>query len=133
MALTSGRNTVEVVDGRTLVLPVKANTKIFEGSIVALDSTGFAISAKKAAGLIAAGRSEEFVDNTGGADGAKLIKVRRGTFKYSNDSTAPVTEKDLLKDCYIVDDETVTITETGSSKAGKVIGLENGEVIVEIL
>lgn len=132
MALTSGRNTVEVV-GRTLVLPVKGNTKIFEGALVAIDSTGFAIPGKKAAGLITAGRAEEFIDNTGGADGAKLIKVRRGTFKYSNDSTTPVTEKDLLKDCYIVDDETVTITEIGTSKAGKVIGLENGEVIIEIL
>lgn len=133
MPLSAGRNTFEVRDGRTLILPVKANVKIFEGSIVVIDSTGNAVPGKKATGLLSAGRAEEYVDNSGGADGAKTIKVRRGVFKWSNDSTAPVTGKDILKNCYIVDDETVTITETGSSIAGKVIGLENGEVLVEIL
>lgn len=135
MALTEGRNTVEIQNCRTLVLPVKANTRIYEGSLVVLDSTGYAVPGKKAEGLIAAGRAEEFIDNTGigNADGAKTVKVRRGVFKFSNDITNPVTPKDILKTCYIFDDETVTILATGASPAGKVIGLENGEVLVETL
>lgn len=135
MALTAGRNTVEIRDGRTLVLPVKSNTKIFEGSLIVLDETGYAIPGKKAAGLLAAGRAEEFVDNTGtgGSNGAKTVKVRRGVFKFNNDDAEPVTAQDLLKDCYISDDETVTMLTTGTSKAGKIIGLEGSEVLVEIL
>lgn len=135
MALTEGRNTVEVQTGRTLVLPVKANTRIYEGCLVALDSTGYAVPGKKTEGLLAAGRAEEFIDNTGigNANGAKTVKVRRGVFKFNNDVTNPVTPQDILKTCYIFDDETVTILATGASPAGKVIGLENGEVIVETL
>jgi hypothetical protein len=133
MALSAGRNTVEVRDGKTLVLPVKANTKIYEGSFVVLDGTGNAAPGSTADTLLAAGRAEEFVDNTGGADGAVTVKVRRGVFKWNNDVTNPVTAQDLMKDCYILDDETVTMLAVGTSVAGKVIGLENGEVIVETL
>ena len=135
MALTAGRNTVEITDGKTLILPVKANTKIFEGSIVVLDATGFAVPGKKAEGLLIAGRAEEFVDNTGpgNANGAKTVRVRRGVFKYSNDATNPITATDSLKECYIFDDETVTMLAVGTSKAGKIIRLDGDQVIVEIL
>ncbi len=131
--LTAGRNTVEIQDGKTLILPVKANTKIFDGSLVALDATGYAVPGATADTLIAAGRAEVFVDNTGGADGAVSVKVRRGVFKFDNDDTDPVTAQDIKKDCYILDDETVTMLAVGTSVAGKVIGLDNGEVLVEIL
>ena len=132
MVLSAGRNTVEINGGKTLVLAVKGDTRIFEGSIVVLEA-GLAIPGKKATGLLAAGRAEEFVDNTGGADGAKTVKVRRGVFKWNNDVTNPVTAADVLKDCYVFDDETVTILATDASVAGKVIGLADGEVLVEIL
>lgn len=132
MALTIGRNTVEIRDGRTLVLPMKGNTKIYEGSLVALEA-GLAIPGKKATGLVIAGRASEFVDNTGGSDAAKSVTVRRGVFKWNNDITNPVTDAEVMKSCYVLDDETVTALATGASAAGKVIGLENGEVIVETL
>lgn len=131
--LTKGRNTTEFADGRTLVLPVKAGAKIFDGALVALDATGYAIAGDVAVGLLAAGRAEEFVDNTSGADGDVTVRVRRGVFKWANDTVGPVTSEDLLKPCYILDDETVTITATGASVAGTIIGIEDGEVIVETL
>lgn len=135
MALAAGRNTVEIQDGKTLVLPVKANTRIYEGSLVVVDSTGYAIPGKKAEGLLAAGRAEEFVDNTGvgNGNGVKSVRVRRGVFKFNNDGTNPITATDLLKDCYILDDETVTMLAVGTSMAGKVLRLDNGEVVVQIL
>ncbi len=131
--LSAGRNTIEIQDGKTLILPVKSNAKIFEGSLVALDALGYAIAGNTAEGLIAAGRSEEFIDNTGGVDGAVTVKVRRGVFKYNNDDTDPVTAQDIKKECYILDDETVTMLAVGTSVAGKIIGLDNDEVLVEIL
>lgn len=134
MALTAGRNTTEVVDGKYLILPVKANTRIYEGSLVAIDSTGYAIPGKKEENLLVAGRAEEFVDNTGSgnSNGAKKIKVKRGVFKWNNDSTNAVTEQDILKTCYILDDSTVTTLSTATSIAGKVIGIENNQVLVEM-
>lgn len=130
--LTAGRNTVEVAGGRHLSLPVKGNVKIYEGGLVMLQ-TGLAIPGTSAAGLVTAGRAETFVDNTGGADGAKSITVKRGVFLFENDEASPVTNADLLKNCYVLDDETVTSDSTDASVAGKVLGFENGEVLVEIL
>jgi len=130
--LEYGRNTIEV-KGDELNIPVKANTKIFEGSLVMHDA-GYAVSGKKATGLVACGRAEEFVDNTGtgGTNGAQNIRVRRGVFLFENDETNPVGIEHLLKDCYVFDDETVTALETGASVAGKVVGLSGSQVIVEI-
>lgn len=134
MALSRGRNTIQLADNQTLILPVKANTKIFDGGIVMVDG-GYAVPGKKATGLLPAGRAEEYVDNTGtgGTNGAVMIKVVRGVFRYDNDTTNPITEGDLLKDCYVLDDETVTMLNSGTSKAGKVLGIDGDEVIVEIM
>jgi hypothetical protein len=94
---------------------------------------GFAVQGKTALDLISAGRAEEFVDNTGGVNAEKNIKVRRGIFKYNNDTTNPVTGGDLLKECFVLDDETVCMLATGTSKAGKVIRIDDSQVIVEII
>ncbi len=134
-ALTSGRNTVEILDGKTLFVPVKANTKIYEGSLVATEATGYAIAGKKAEGLNACGRAEEFVDNTGagGSAGAKSIRVRRGIFKWENDTSNPVTQAHIMQKCYILDEQTVTSLATGASVAGKVIRVDDTGVVVETL
>ncbi len=131
--LTQGRNTPEMADGKTLVLPVKGGAKIYEGALVAVDANGFAVPAAKATGLTAAGRAEEFADNSQGADGAIRIRVRRGVFKWDNAQAGPVTAKDVLKSCYMNDDESVTITATGSSVAGKILGIDGDQVIVETM
>ncbi len=130
--LTAGRNTIEVTGGKRIDLPMKGNSKIYEGSLVVLEA-GLAIPGKKATALTAAGRAEAFVDNTGGADGASTVPVKRGVFRFNNDTTNPVTSAEVMKNCYVFDDETVTALATGASIAGKVLGFENDEVIVEIL
>lgn len=64
--LTAPRDTSEIAGGATsIVLPVKAATTIFQGSIVVIDADGYAIPGKKAASLKAAGRAEETVENAG--------------------------------------------------------------------
>ncbi|CAH8721341.1 hypothetical protein WDD9_006563 [Paenibacillus melissococcoides] len=112
---------------------VKGGVKIFDGSFVAIDANGLAVPGAKATNLIAAGRAEEYIDNSLGADGDATIRVRRGVFKWNNAATGAVTAKDMLKSCYFVDDETVTATATGSSVAGKVIGIDGSYVVVETL
>ena len=127
MAATSGRNTSQT-SGDVILVPVKAKTVIYEGTMVAIDSNGYAIAAKKAADLIIAGRAEESSD--GSAD--TVIKVRRGCFKWANASSGTIAKTDILKNCYVADNETVTITASGSSVAGKVIAVDDDGVFIEM-
>ncbi len=133
MSLTAGRNTVER-GNKTIVLDVKSNTRIYEGAMVALDD-GYAVSANAKATLVVAGRCEAYVDNTGtgGTNGAKQVTVKRGVFAFENDTENPVTNAHLLKECYVLDDCTVTSDSTDTCVAGKVIGFEDGQVFVEII
>ena len=125
--VTAGRNTVEVRDGKTLVLAVKAKTVIYEGTLVAIGSDGYAIPAKKAENLLVAGRAEEMIE---ARETDSTIKVRRGCFKWDNSG---ITNKDILKKAYIVDATTVTATPTGSSAVGTIIAVDDDGVVVETL
>ena len=78
-ALTAARDTSEISNGaRHLILPVKGSTTIYQGALVALDASGYAVPGSKAATLTAAGRAEgKAVANTG-ADGEVSIRGRPG-------------------------------------------------------
>lgn len=133
-ALATERNTPEISNGgKTLVLPVKGATTIYQGSIVALDAAGLSIPGETAEGLTAAGRAEETIENSG-ADGAVSIKVTRGVFVFDNTATPAnkVTQAHVLKTCYIEDDQTVTALATGASAAGRVIRVDDDGIAVEI-
>jgi len=137
MALSKPRLTTQMgADAvvRDLEVPVAANAVIYQGALVVLEG-GYATAGKTATGLVAIGRAEETVDNTGGNAGAKAVRVRRGAFKFKNDATDPVGQASLGQTCYVVDDETVAATDgTGTrSPAGKVLGIEADGVWVEIL
>lgn len=136
MPCTEGRNTVEIADRASLIsIPVAASTTIYEGSLVVVNATGYAIPAKKAADLIAVGRAEEFINNSSGGNGDLTVLVKRGVFKWNNDSTKAneITDAHLMKDCYIIDDCTVTSLATGSSRAGKVVGIYDDGIAVETI
>lgn len=132
VALAKDRNT-ELQDGELISVPVAAAKKIFAGSLVAANATGFATPGATATTLTALGRAEETIDNSAGADGALSILVRRKkAFKFANDADA-VTQADVLKTVYMVDDQTVAKTNGSSTRsaAGKCVGLESDGVWVE--
>ncbi|MBE3574548.1 MAG: hypothetical protein IMW99_03700 [Firmicutes bacterium] len=133
MALTHDRNTVRRT-GEILVLPVAANAKIYAGALVTLNANGYAVPGSTAVGLRAAGRAEQAVDNTGGADGAVSIKVRRGVFKYKNAAADAMGRQHVLGNCYIVDDETVAATDGAGTRspAGIVLAVDSDGVWVQI-
>jgi len=116
--------------GDSRALGVKAAVKIVRGVMVVLQA-GWAVTASAAAGLVAVGVSDETVDNTGGANGDKLIKVDRRVFVLENDTVAPVTRAHIGSDCYILDDITVTSDNTGTSVAGRVFDVDARGVSVE--
>jgi hypothetical protein len=131
-ATTTPRNTPERM-GSVFGVPAKANAVLLAGTI-AVASAGFAAGATTAVGLIALGRVEETVDNTGGADGAKTVKVCRGIFKFANHAGDLVTQAGAFADCFLVDNQTVAATSGGStrSRAGKVVAVESDGVYVAI-
>lgn len=126
MSLVADRNTPQR-DGVEISVPVAAGKKIYAGALVAASATGYATPGATAATLTYLGRAEEYVDNTGGADGAVSVRVKRArAFAWKNSGTDPVTQASLGKVAYIVDDETVSATDGDSaqSAAGVVLGID---------
>ena len=121
----------ERLSGNDIVIQVAAGESITEGHLVAISAAGYASEASKAENLIIAGCAMKPVDNRGGEDGAVAVQVRRGSFVWNNDGSIKAT--DVMKMCYVSDAQTVTITATGSSKAGVILGIEGDGVIVETL
>lgn len=133
MALAADRNT-PMKDGELIAVPVATNVKIYAGALVVADSGGYAAPGSVATTLTYLGRAEEQVDNTGGANGAKTVLVRRGTaFKFKNSGADAVTQASLGKVCYVVDDETVAATNGGNTRsaAGTVLAVEADGVWVK--
>lgn len=114
----------------TLNIPVAAGENMKECTIAAINASGYAVTGKKAEGLVKAGMVVVGSDNTGGAAGAVNVRVQRGTFVWNNDGSIKST--DLLKTCYIAGADTVTITSTGASAAGTIIAVDPDGVTVEM-
>ena len=111
-------------------VPVKAATKIFAGTIVALDASGFAAPASTALNLIILGVAQALADNSAGAAGDIKVKVKPGVYKLVN--TGPIVQADLGKTCFVTDDQTVAKTDGGGTKsaAGKVFQVDSDGVWV---
>jgi hypothetical protein len=133
MALNADRNT-PVRDGANVTHPVAAAKKIYAGALVVINASGYAEPGSTVATLTAVGRAEAQVDNSGGANGAAIINVRRGIFRFVNSGSDLITRTEIGKTCYIVDDQTVAKTDgTGTrSAAGKVIDVDSVGAWVEI-
>lgn len=133
MALTQDRNTPSR-DGGMIVIPVEGTKKIFAGSLVARNASGYATPGATATGLLGIGRAEEQIDNSGGASGDVSVTVRKGVFRFSNSASADLISRvEIGSDCYIVDDQTVAKTDgTGTrSIAGKVFDVDSDGVWVK--
>ncbi|MGS1019196.1 hypothetical protein [Burkholderia glumae] len=132
-ATTQDRNT-PMKDADVLVVALKAGALIRAGVIVVVDATGYAVEGTTATGLTYLGRADQYVDNTGGANGAKTVEIRRHkAFKWENLGTDAVTQAQLGKTCYIADNQTVAATDgTGTrSAAGIVLGVDADGVWVQ--
>ena len=118
-----------------LVLPVAANAVIYAGAQVDLNASGYAVPAATNTTGRAMGRAEQSIDNTGGADGALKIIVRRGAFKWGNSASGDAIDNTKIGlDAYVVDDHTVALTDNSGArhKAGKIIQVDpDGGVFVE--
>lgn len=124
-ATTADRNT-EMREGRIVSVPIAGGQLIRAGVIVGVNANGLALEGKTEADLTYIGRSELYVDNTAGADGAQSVQVRRGAaFKWANAADDPVTQACFGKPCFIEDNQTVAKTNGSGtrSQAGIVVGV----------
>jgi hypothetical protein len=119
---------------------VLGGAKIFAGTMVAIDpANGFARPATATAGLRIAGVAARDVDNSEGGDGAAFVLVDlshtsgwTSDYRFINDQTSPLTARDVLGDCYALDDQTVTANGAGKSVAGTVMRIAEGGLIVYV-
>lgn len=119
--------------GVTSTPALAAGAKIHHGALVVMDA-GFAKPAYTAAGLVTLGIAEDSVDNTGGVAGAKRIVVKRGCFQFANLAGDAITEADIGKDAYVVDDQTVAKTSATNTRsvAGKVVDVDAAGVWIRV-
>lgn len=132
-ALTAARDTPKRY-GSLLDLPMKANVKGFQGALAVMDG-GYAAPATTALNLIPVGIFTKTADNTGGAAGAVRAEIEPGIFKFENSSAGDaITEADIGKDVYAVDDQTVAKTSASNTRsvAGKVVGVASDGVWVKV-
>lgn len=117
-------------------IPMKAGVKIYKGALVAIDSSGNAMPAGLLAGgtVRCVGIASATFDNTGGAAGALKAEVQVGVFKFANHGADLVTAASVQTDCFVVDDQTVALTNGTSTRApaGKVQQVDSDGVRVFI-
>jgi hypothetical protein len=102
-ALTKDRAT-PYREGIEVEYPVAASTKIFAGSLVCVNANGFAVPAADTSGYRFAGVAMEARDNSSGANGAKVVRVRRfGVFEFD---AASITQAMVGEAMYALDDHT---------------------------
>lgn len=98
---------------------IAANVKVFAGAIAVLDgTTGLAKAASTATGLRTAGIFAKTYDNTGGAAKAFRVAVHGGCFLMNNSTSGDlITEADVGKTVYLVDDQTVAKTDGDGTRS----------------
>lgn len=129
-ALTKDRNTPRRV-GEVFSCKVAEATKIFAGSLVCLNSAGYAVPGSTATTLTPIGRAEETVDNSSGSDGDLSVSVLRGVFRWGNSASSDlIAITEIGKVVYIVDDQTVAKTNGTNtrSRAGFVVDVDSDGV-----
>lgn len=131
-ALAKNTPRTQVGYGKRFRDPVAAATRIFDGSLVALNAAGNAIRAVPTATRVR-GVAQEEADNTSGAIGDKTVEIARGPFLFTNDTTNAVTRVHIGANVYVVDDNTVGSASAGTIVAGKCLDVTPQGVVVEIL
>lgn len=130
-ALTADRDTLSKVEFFYQSFKLGA-VKVYKGGLLkTTDATGYASAASDTAATRVVGVAKQQVDNSGGAAGDKEVKAAAGIFKFANSG---LVQADVGKDCYVLDDQTVTNAATAANDivAGKLMRLDSDGAWVKV-
>jgi predicted RecA/RadA family phage recombinase len=119
-ALTRDRAT-PYREGIEVEYPVATDTKIYAGSLVCINASGYMVPAADTSGYKLAGVAMEQVDNTGGSNGGESVRLRRaGVFEFD---ALSITQAMLGTDMFAKDDHTFddTAGTTNHIKVGQLV------------
>lgn len=130
--LTESRYT-KFRDGLITAHPVKAATKIYKGSLVCADLTGYAVPGADAPNYTFLGVALEEADNTDGASAAVTVRVQAlGVFSFAK--TGTITQASAGAPLYVYDDQTVALVGTTAQDilCGRLEALDGSDVRVRL-
>lgn len=130
-ALTENRYTKHR-DGLITAHPLKASTKVYKGSLVCVDATGYAVPGADSAGLTFVGIAIENADNSSGSDGSTNVRVQTmGVFSFAKGGSE--SQADVGATLNIKDDQTVTTAATVNNiVCGTLEGLDGSDLWARI-
>lgn len=127
MALSQNRNLDRYVDQELRMLPLCAESCVFQGSLLGIEAASGCVRALEA-GDAFAGIAYEAADNATLTDGAFSVRAHTvGDFEH------PVSAADLAnngKAVYASDDDALTFTPTDNSYVGRQVGVVGSDKIV---
>lgn len=101
-----------------LNLSVAASVLCYAGGLAMLDSSGNVKPGAAAARCKGVGRFKDSVDNSSGSAGDLNADIEVGVFQFANSaSTDAITDADIGKPCFIVDDQTVARTSNNGARS----------------
>lgn len=134
-AQTKPRNPPRRGNKFTLVnLPVAAFTRIWAGSLVCLNASGYAVPASANSTLIVMGIAARTVNNVAGGNGDQQIDIEKGIYGIGNSVSDPVSLSDVGNQVYAEDDQTIAKTHLSGvlPTAGYLKDIEDGVPYVDI-
>jgi len=127
-ALTADRATKTSEQPLLRDLPVAAGVTIYNGAMVAVDSSGYARPARTSTTDTVIGVNVNgTVDNSAGANGAVNVRVLcAGHVAYFVNNAGSITGNQIGKDVFAVDDQTVDATNGTNTRvrAGKCFSVD---------
>jgi hypothetical protein len=136
MALTKAIETKECLGpagGKKRYGLLAADTKIYRGSMVAFNTSGYLVEPSAVTTLKVVGIATATVDNTGGSNGAKGMDYKVGTFILVNGTAGDALSIAEIGDpVYAVDGAIVAKVATSRSVAGVLVGMDPLGPMVEL-
>jgi hypothetical protein len=138
-AATAMRVKTERLTSNPQSAPQLTATEIFAGTIVMLNSSGLVRPGATATGCIGAGVAKTrgglpSWDNSTGASSAITVEYEEGVFGPFDNSGTSIALGDEGKPCYIVDDQTVHLTDGSGTRSpgGRIHSVTSAGVFIEI-
>lgn len=102
--------------GEDVIMPVYQGARIYAGTLVCVNAEGYAVPADDHAGYRFVGVAKEQSDNRQGASGDRTVRLgATGTYRVA---VQGLSQADIMKPMYIIDDLTIAADTVNSVRCG---------------